>query len=316
MGSLRARFTTLTSNWRICSCLLLLVLLLAPSLLAQNTFIPSDGVSQRYALERERQRRQQTEAVQVGFDVGGALALFNHNFRSTDGGGPDLHWSGDALDEEPLGLMLDGRLNVRTSWEDGFSLEYQWFNLTSFTPGADFDVKFGNATIPAGSDLDVRSTMHHFVFQYRRDFESLDIFDSQRLYGLFGFAYDNVRFSINSDAFPLENDSERMREMLPYPVMGIGYEEFVSREYTLRGYVRAGWLPRIPTLQKRRGDDVTMQVQYYEIGFENDWQPNPWVAIGAYARLQYFQHELRGGGVAQLYKMTGLSIGLRVGIRL
>lgn len=276
----------------------------------------ADDVSDRYAYERWRQERERQSPWHFGMDLGASAWLFDYNFRSTNGGGQDLHWSGDALEEPPLAFSWEAKATIQTGWYDYFTFEYQGLMLQTYEDKLDFDLNFERSVVPSGADLDIGTQLHHLTLQYRRDVFFLDSYEKSRVFGTVGLSYDIVNFEVDSDSFPLKRNSRRMQELLPLPVLGAGFSTALTGSLTATGYVRGMYLPKISTMQKRYDAKVKQESQFYEAAVEVEWRLSKWFNVTFFARWQLWQHELAAAEVDQLFKMNGAQLGIRIGLRL
>ncbi|MCA8939835.1 MAG: hypothetical protein KDB07_08510, partial [Planctomycetes bacterium] len=293
--------------------------------LASASNAASDEAIQRYLNNSGSSSSGVSKAkgARFGLNLGAFASLVDYEFLNTDSLGSTLAWDGPDVQGDEWNLGGEASVFFR-AWDHEFGLTYQGLVMTSFSDRSTQDVDFGSATIPASSDLDARAALHHFVLEDRKMRWTLDEAGKVKLGYSYGLAYDVVRMGLNSDGFPIEKDSQRMKELLPYPILGLHLDWNPMESWGVRFSARFGYLPEITTFQKRNGEDLNQETMYLEVGAVDEWRVNKWFVVWGAAKYQIFDHKLVGDGpqpsatqqrVEQSFEMNLLTLSLGVGFR-
>ncbi len=281
----------------------------APSLASSpHKTLETGQVSEYYAYQRWKQKKD--SSFQSRIDFGAKTHFFQHSFKAGPKDAPELDWSDKGIGEDPFTFGWETRLNFTFDQNHSLEFHYEGFSLSSFTTGKSSNISFNDSTIPAGSDLDIHSQLHHFSLKYRHGLFNPEYLNKGNLFLQISLAYDALRLALNSDAFPIENDSQNFEEILPFPMLGISYQQELFLNHTFNFQAEGIMLPQLPTFQKRFDNDLDQETLYVRLSIEDRWKISEWFAFLSYARWQLFEHRLTTKNSEDLFQFHSFQLGL------
>lgn len=276
----------------------------------------AQATSTDYEMQRWRHQRMSRSGAGFGIDLGGSFGSFDFEFSADRGPlvGTPLTWEEAPLNGPDTSPFWRARMTMELGWDSRLHLDAGGGAFTLFEPASASPINWGDSTIPASADLDVRISLANITLDYRHDLFAFDPMERSEVFLIAGFSYDLVRLAVTSDAAPVSEEVQRMSELLPLPLIGLGWTTMIGNDNRFTLAARYGTLPNMDTFQSRDGEDLDQDSTWYDAELAWEYRMGA-LALTLYLRYQHWEHELVGATIDHHFEATIASAGAMIGLR-